>query len=71
MKLWEKIFLAVLGTLIFFITGGIACTYTVTNGVNLILVGALGVLIFIAAGASACLCSNNKISKQKSSQTTS
>ena len=71
MKLGEKIFLFVLGTLIFFVSGGIACTYTVTNGVNLILVGALGVLIFIAAGATACTYSNNKISKQKSSQTSS
>jgi len=71
MKLREKIFLVVLGTLIFFVSGGIACTYSVTNGVNLILVGVLGVLIFVAAGATACTYSNNRISKQKSSQTAS
>lgn len=71
MKLREKTFLAVLGILIFFISGGIACTYSATNGFNMILVGVLGVLIFVAAGATACTYSNNRISKQKSSQTAS
>lgn len=67
MKLWEKICLLALGTSIFFVSGGIACTYNATEGVNLILVGVLGFLIFIAAGATACMYSNNKILKQKAS----
>ncbi len=69
MKLREKIFVVVLGILIFIVSGGIACTYF-TSGLNLLLVGALGVLVFVAAGYLACTYSQNRIAKRKASQIT-
>lgn len=66
MKRTDKIFVTVLGLLMFFVSGGIACTYV--TGVNLILVGILGVLIFVAAGYVACTVGNNRIEKRKASQ---
>lgn len=68
MRLWAKVFFIVLGTLIFFVAGGVACTYSPTNGVNLILAGVLGVLVFVAAGGVACTYSESRIAKRKESQ---
>ncbi len=66
MKRTDKIFLVVLGTLMFFVLGGIACTYF--SGLNLGLVAILGVLIFIASGYAACTYGQRKIEKQKANQ---
>jgi hypothetical protein len=64
MKRADKIFLAVLGTLVFLVSGGIACTY-VTTGLNIALVGVLGVLIFIGSGYAACTIGARRIERQK------
>jgi hypothetical protein len=61
----QKVAFAVMGFLIFIVSGGIACTYSTTNAINPILVVILGTLIFLAVGSSACAYSNNKISKTK------
>ena len=71
MKLKEKIAFVVFGVLIFFVSGGIACTYGGTGVVNPILAVALGVLVFFAAGAVACTYGSNRIAKRKSSQVAS
>lgn len=63
MKRADKIFVAVMATLLFFVSGGVICTYS--TGVNLILVGVFGFLIFIASGYAACTYSQRKIEKQK------
>lgn len=63
MKRADKIFIAVMATLMFFISGGIACTYS--SGLNLVLVGALGFLIFITSGYAACTYSMRKTEKQR------
>ena len=68
MKLKEKVIFSVLGVLIFFIAGGVACTYSTTGVVNLGLAIMLGILVFFTAGAGACTYSN-KIDKQKVNQT--
>lgn len=61
----QKVAFAVMGLLIFFVSGGIACTYSTTNAINPVLAVILGTLIFIAVGGSACAYSNNKLSKTK------
>ncbi len=66
MKRTDKIFLAVVGTLMFFVSGGIACTYS--TGLNIALVGILGVLIFVTSGYAACTIGGRKIERQKASQ---
>ena len=68
MKNRAKIMFTVLGTLIFFISGGVACTYSTTGGINAILAVVLGLLIFITAGATACTYSNNRIAKRRETQ---
>ncbi len=67
MKRTDKIFLTVVGTLMFFVSGGIACTYF-TTGLNIVLVGILGVLIFVVSGYAACTIGGRKIERQKASQ---
>ena len=69
MKLKEKVMFSVFGVLIFFISGGVACTYSGTGIVNPVLVVILGVLVFFTAGGAACTYSNNRIAKQKANQT--
>ena len=69
MKLREKVMFSVFGVLIFFISGGVACTYGGTGVVNPVLAVILGVLIFFTAGAAACTYGNNRIAKQKANQT--
>jgi hypothetical protein len=69
MKLREKVTFSVFGVLIFFISGGVACTYSGTGVVNPVLAVILGVLVFFAAGAAACTYGNNRIAKQKINQT--
>ncbi len=61
MKRTDKIFVAVLATLMFFVSGGIACTYAA--GLNLALVAVLGVLVFITVGYTACTYSMRKQAK--------
>ena len=61
----QKVAFAVMGFLIFFVSGGIAFTYSTTNVINPMLAVILGTLVFIAVGGSACASSNNKISKTK------
>jgi len=68
MRMWTKVFFVVMGILIFFVAGGVACTYSSTNGVNLILVALLGVLVFVAAGGVACTYSESRLAKRKESQ---
>ena len=70
MRLWTKIFFVVMGTLIFFVSGGVACTYSPTSGINLILTAILGVLVFVAVGGVACTYSESRIAKRKVSQIT-
>ncbi len=65
MKTWTKILFAVLGTMIFFVAGTTACTYTPATGVNMILVGVLGTLAFLTAGGAACVYNEGKITKTK------
>ncbi len=67
MKRWEKAFIAVLAVLVFFVSGGIACTYA-TSGLNLALVAVLGTLVFIGSGFAACTYSNRKMEKRKANQ---
>jgi hypothetical protein len=69
MKLKEKVMFSMFGVLIFFISGGVACTYGGTGVVNPVLAVVLGVLVFFAAGAVAFTYSNNRIAKQKTNQT--
>ena len=69
MKLKEKVIFSVMGLLIFFVSGGIACTYGGTGAVNPVLAIILGVLVFFTAGGAACTLSNNRITKQKANQT--
>ncbi len=69
MKLKEKVMFTVFGVLIFFISGGVACTYGSTGAVNPVLAVTLGVLVFFIAGAAACTYSNNRIAQQKINQT--
>ncbi len=71
MKLKEKISFAVFGVLIFFVSGGIACTYGGTGAVNPYLAVALGVIVFFAAGAVACTYGSSRIEKRKASQVAS
>ncbi len=68
MKAKEKICIAVLGTLIFFLSGGLACTYGSTGTVSPVLAVLLGFMIFIAAGGAACKLGNQRIAKQKEKQ---
>ncbi len=65
MKAWAKILFVVLGTMIFFVSGAAACTYTPATGVNMILVGILGTLVFLTAGGAACVYNEGKITKTK------
>jgi Tfp pilus assembly protein PilX len=60
---------SVFGVLIFFISGGVTCTYSSTGAINPILAVILGVLAFFTAGAAACAYSNSRIAKQKINQT--
>jgi hypothetical protein len=71
MRLKEKIAFTVFGVLIFFISGGIACTYGGTGAVNPVLAVVLGVLVFLTAGTAACTYGNGKIEKRKTNQSTS
>jgi hypothetical protein len=68
MKLRDKIAFAVFGVLIFFVSGGVACTYGGTGVVDPILAVVLGGLVFLTAGAAACTYSNGRIAKRKASQ---
>jgi hypothetical protein len=68
MKLWAKVFFVVMGLSLFFVSGGVACTYTPTGGVNLILTAILGVLVFVTVGGVACNYSGSRIAKQKESK---
>ena len=68
MKLRDKIAFAVFGVLIFFVSGGVACTYGGTGVVDPILAVVLGRLVFLTAGAAACTYSNGRIAKRKASQ---
>ena len=68
MKLWAKVFFVVMGILIFFVSGGVACTYSATSGVNLILTATLGVIVFVTIGGVACNYSESRIAKQKESK---
>jgi lipopolysaccharide export LptBFGC system permease protein LptF len=65
MKTTEKVMFAVLGTIIFFISGGVACTYGGSGAINPILAVILGITVFITAGAAACTYGNNRVAKQK------
>ena len=69
MKLKEKVTFSVFGILIFFISGGVACTYGNTGSFNPVLAIILGTLVFFTAGAAACTYGNNRINKQKIHQT--
>ncbi len=64
----EKVVFAVLGIMIFFFSGGVACTYSIANAVDPILAVTLGFLVFIIIGASACTYSNSKIAKKRENQ---
>jgi hypothetical protein len=68
MRTREKIMFSVLGLLIFFISGGVACTYSTAGSINLGLAVTLGLLVFITAGATACTYTNSKIAKRKEPQ---
>jgi hypothetical protein len=68
MKLREKITFAVFGVLIFFVSGGVACSYGSTGSVNIILAVVLGVIVFFAAGAVACTVGSNRMEKKKAAQ---
>ena len=65
MKLKEKLMFSTLGLLIFFFSGGLACTYSNTGAINPALAVILGVTAFFTAGGVACTYGNNKIAKQK------
>lgn len=56
----DKKFATVLSILVFFVSGGVACTYTPTSGVNLVWVGTLGLLLFIGVGYVACTRNGNR-----------
>jgi len=68
MRTRDKVAFAVFGFLIFFVSGGIACTYGSTGAVNPILAVSLGVIVFFTAGAAACNYGNNRIAKRKTRQ---
>lgn len=68
MKLGEKVAAVVLGLLIFFFSGGIACTYSSAGQVNLVLAAILGAVVFIAAGFTACTVGGRRAEKRKASQ---
>jgi hypothetical protein len=70
MKLKEKIAIAIFGVLIFFVSGGVACSYGSTGAVNPILAVALGVIVFFAVGAVACTVGGSRMEKKKSTQVT-
>lgn len=70
MRLKEKIAFAVLGLLLFFVSGGVACTYSTTNAINPALAVTLGVLVFLTVGAAACTIGSNRIEKRKTGQVT-
>jgi hypothetical protein len=69
MKLKEKVIFSVMGLLIFFVSGGVACTYGGTGVVDPVLAVILGVLVFFTAGGAACTLGNNRIARQKANQT--
>ncbi|MCW4002711.1 MAG: hypothetical protein NWE95_02220 [Candidatus Bathyarchaeota archaeon] len=70
MKLKEKIAFAVFGLLIFFLSGGVACSYGSTGAVNPVLAVVLGVVVFFAAGAVACTVGSSRMEKKKATQLT-
>jgi lipopolysaccharide export LptBFGC system permease protein LptF len=70
MKLKVKIAFTVIGLLIFFLSGGVACSYGSTGSVNPILAVALGVIVFFAAGAIACTIGSSRIDKKTANQVT-
>lgn len=70
MKLREKVTFAVFGLLIFFISGGVACSYGSTGSVDPILAVVLGVVVFFAAGAVACTVGSSRIDKRKTTNVT-
>lgn len=70
MKLKEKIAFAVFALLIFFLSGGVACSYGSTGAVNPILAVVLGVVVFFAAGAVACTVGSSRMEKKKTTQLT-
>ena len=65
MELWAKVFFVVMGILFFFVSGGVACTYSPTSGVNLILTAILGVLVFVTVGGVACNYGESRIANRK------
>ena len=70
MRLKEKIAFVVFGVLIFFVSGGIACTYGGTGVVNPVLAVVLGVLVFLTVGAAACTIGISRMAKRKESEIT-
>ena len=63
MRLRDKILIAVLGFLIFGVSGAIACTYYSTYVIDLISVVILGILVFVTAGVVVCSRNNSRIAK--------
>jgi|GEM_PF-2303377 hypothetical protein len=68
MKMKEKAVFIVLGLLIFFFSGGVACTYGGTGTVDPILAVALGLSVFFTVGAAACTIGGNRVAKQKTNK---
>ena len=54
MQLRDKVVITILLIAIFFVIGGIACTYFTTYIIDPILVILLGILIFVTIGAIMC-----------------
>jgi len=63
MNLKEKLLLTVLVISIFFVIGGIMCTYYTTYTIDLGFVALLGGLVIITIGVIACSRSRSKITK--------
>ncbi len=68
MKRADKVFVTVMAVFLFFVSGGVACTYSAVEGVNLVLVAVLGILVFVASGYAACTIGARKIAKRKAGQ---
>jgi hypothetical protein len=65
MKLKEKLVFVVMGLLIFFFSGGVACTYFSTGSLNPVLVAIVGLLVFFTVGSAAWIYNGNKTVRQK------
>jgi hypothetical protein len=68
MRMKDKIAFTLLGLLIFFVSGGVACTYFGTGAVNTALAVVLGVLVFFTVGGVACTVGGNRMQKKKAAQ---